>query len=1542
MADTTCGRVKLEVPHAGVAGNVRHAVTQAELFRKCLMVNHIHAEEGVETSVEEPGCEKFLMYSYDIRVEKGQKFSNVLLPAIRKFFEAVKTLHMPGYMKATVIVHSQSCFSNHVISAHRYIPLTAVYFGNFQGGYFINHWEISFRDPSERRETNPELNRMHADFLYDQNEFIIVSFYNKEFGRERKQDGYWARTEGIASYEIALRLNFVRRIVVDNAVCDKYGKDRTRIHFELNCPAIIRRGFLPESKDTSIYAILSRLRLRTEISIEFSSHEIVEKLYHSNICPYATWTGDMCNKTVNAAAYPDDPTIRIFLEDTIRKQDWREGDGGRPDQVQRQRKFSMLYLLEALFSRSVRLLLKSFKPLFQTKAVFCRGAVVKDQLLLDKAVWIDFLKTINFCYRERRDSCIYALERVITMIDERKRIESIVRAFIGQYEDLQLVITQTRVIYVIPETIMANRVLREHDFDGTTIIRVAFRYDRHSLRDDDNQAMRTSKSSKKLIESTLRTFLKDGFVVADRSFGYLGSSNSQMRDSGAYFMEKSSRKDRRMYKEREGKSPPLHWQPKIDATRNRLGRFTEMESIPKLMARLGQCFTQSRKTNVPLRREEYATWHDFIGGSNQKGLVHRPPNIITILEKLNMLFRKEYTFSDGVGMISKSFAAEIAKDMGLGTCVPSCFQIRFRGMKGVVAVNPYLDELSEWANKNEIKPPEEQFGSWNLKVVFRPSQKKFNAMRHEVDALEIVKYSSPVPVSLNKPFICILDQVSEMQSYECHRRVTNRIEELLDLQLRSLSRAMLREHECRNKLKELPRRIDIDRLSVVCGFQLSTEPFFRSLIKATIKFVVNKQMRKQQIQIPYDKGRVMLGVVDETGQLQYGQVFVQYTENINLKTPPPNASRKVLTGKVLLTKNPCIVAGDVRVFEAVDIPDLRHLSDVVVFPMHGPRPHPDEMAGSDLDGDEYAVIWDQDLLLERNEAPFDYTADKPQVKPIDPETMNDDMVEFYITYITKDSVGTISNSFLFQADLYGINSEVCLDLAKKISQAVDFTKTGLAPEPLRKHWTESEETGKEIPPEKSERQPDFHFGNDYDPVYRSPRLMGKIYRKIKVIEDVLKTSEDLDEQEDLVLDSYLSIDGWLDYKEVAEIQLAKYKGALRAIMENYGIKSEGEIFSGCISNMRNRISDRDQDDMSFYNTNEVIETKMTTLFRDFREEFFMEFGGWKECTRKMDKKFAEEDNIFHRLANHPSEKMKQKAIAYYIVCYTTAQQTKERILSFAWIPYDVLAAVRQDNVINEKDVIPAAAPLYDILKERIDSYVKEAMAKFINFCNFEHNEAAYQLKMYTRHYPGIVRVMFIVSEWAERNQLLTGRLQSHHICLVLILYATGLIPGSLNRNKPFIDKVDNFVVEDPECMHEDQQVELFLGFFEYLASRDFQKLPHLSFDVLGYSSVFLRGEWLPLHDVSELRLNYVPSLCEIFGKVVVKLMVRGQVRMWQGHPRPLADGPTPQAAVKTYYNMVFNLRFDELNDTYHEDVQAAAVVREMYGATAQTVLRVCL
>ncbi|VDP21381.1 unnamed protein product [Heligmosomoides polygyrus] len=80
------------------------------------------------------------------------------------------------------------------------------------------------------------------------------------------------------------------------------------------------------------------------------------------------------------------------------------------------------------------------------------------------------------------------------------------------------------------------------------------------------------------------------------------------------------------------------------------------------------------------------------------------------------------------------------------------------------------------------------------------------------------------------------------------------------------------------------------------------------------------------------------------------------------------------------------------------------------------------------------------------------------------------------------------------------------------------------------------------------------------------------------MEDVVKVAEDMSEQEDLIPDRYTTVNGWETFTETARTQLSKYKGALRAIMENYGIKTEGAVPS-CISEMRNRILDKDQDEI---------------------------------------------------------------------------------------------------------------------------------------------------------------------------------------------------------------------------------------------------------------------------------------------------------------------------------------------------------------------------
>uniref|UniRef100_A0AC35ES92 RNA-dependent RNA polymerase n=1 Tax=Panagrolaimus sp. PS1159 TaxID=55785 RepID=A0AC35ES92_9BILA len=354
----------------------------------------------------------------------------------------------------------------------------------------------------------------------------------------------------------------------------------------------------------------------------------------------------------------------------------------------------------------------------------------------------------------------------------------------------------------------------------------------------------------------------------------------------------------------------------------------------------------------------------------------------------------------------------------------------------------------------------------------------------------------------------------------------------------------------------------------------------------------DKLTKKMQIAIPSSLGRSMFGIVDETGLLQSGQVFIRYTVDCFDKLSPVVADKQIYRGKVLITKNPAVVSGDVRVFEAVDCVPLRHLCDVVVFPRYGPRPHPDEMAGSDLDGDEYSVIWDPDLLFDHNEPAFDYSVgpkNDDEEPLINENELQGRMIRFFVDYISQDSIGLLANAFLANSDLYGIDTEHCNNIALKHNAAVDFPKTGIAPPPLRRRWND------DLPPERVERWPDF-MGKKQRLSYRSQNLMGQLYRAVEDIETVLRYNVDPDVDQ---------------ICEFVQAQHLKYCSELQSLLQTYGIGSEGELFSGKFSKVKGKITDSggDNDDLSLFNTTGIVSQRLQEIFVSFRTNFYDYFPG---------------------------------------------------------------------------------------------------------------------------------------------------------------------------------------------------------------------------------------------------------------------------------------------------------------------------------------------
>lgn len=376
-----------------------------------------------------------------------------------------------------------------------------------------------------------------------------------------------------------------------------------------------------------------------------------------------------------------------------------------------------------------------------------------------------------------------------------------------------------------------------------------------------------------------------------------------------------------------------------------------------------------------------------------------------------------------------------------------------------------------------------------------------------------------------------------------------------------------------------------------------------------------------------------MGTSDETKTLAYGQVFIQYS------TEPhhPMINVKTVLGKVVVTKNPCFHPGDLRILEAVDIPGLRHMVDCIVFPQRGSRPHPNEMSGSDLDGDEYFVCWDERLHSIKNQIPMDFP--KAKKKRLESDITVPDIVEFIANYIQNDNLGIIANTHLVFADYErdGIFSSSCLQLAKMHSDAVDFPKTGNAPS------LQNFESPKEYP--------DFMMKRD-KLQYTSLKIIGKLFRQCRFLLSKTHFQAFFDgigvsDITDLPL-SQIDI-------ENAILQRNVYNESILQIMNAYGIENEAEACTGLVESPKSR---RGCLKGETYNVEKALRSQISVLFERTRTEFFRDFGGEK------------------KLSELKSMIISRKALAWYTVTYEDRFRTPNQLLSFPWVVADVICQIK--------------------------------------------------------------------------------------------------------------------------------------------------------------------------------------------------------------------------------------------------------------------------
>ena len=220
--------------------------------------------------------------------------------------------------------------------------------------------------------------------------------------------------------------------------------------------------------------------------------------------------------------------------------------------------------------------------------------------------------------------------------------------------------------------------------------------------------------------------------------------------------------------------------------------------------------------------------------------------------------------------------------------------------------------------------------------------------------------------------------------------------------------------------------------------------------------------------------------------------------------------------------------------------------NVLIFPSRGKRPHPNECSGSDLDGDNYFVFYDLDLILNERyvSEPMNYTfnlnpkkKDNIQIK---------DVIEYFAEYTNLNNLGIIGDAHLALCDKdpKHAKGEIPIKVAQKFSRAVDAPKTG------DEVYLEENENPKKFP---------HYMCKAPSKTYYSNFILGRLFDEVNnIIDSVTKKKEIFKNYFDLGL----RIVGWEKFALMAMTFYRDFLEEMTFLMKKIDIKGESVLLTG--------------------------------------------------------------------------------------------------------------------------------------------------------------------------------------------------------------------------------------------------------------------------------------------------------------------------------------------------------------------------------------------
>ena len=471
----------------------------------------------------------------------------------------------------------------------------------------------------------------------------------------------------------------------------------------------------------------------------------------------------------------------------------------------------------------------------------------------------------------------------------------------------------------------------------------------------------------------------------------------------------------------------------------------------------------------------------------------------------------EYNFSDGVGKISYNLAEQIAKSIHL-KFVPACFQGRFLGCKGV------------WTT---------MYDDLNGNIYIRPSQEKFKIKNFESqdNYFELCDYSRYIQAYLNRQVILLMrangipDGNFMKKLYEYRRHLEDE----------KFVLSLVHYNEWNNLFQKMNS----------CGINKTNDRLMKSLMESNLQILYNDIKNKARIYIK--DSAYVIGIMDEYNILEYGQAFLHIKrKNFDL----------ILNKKCTIAKCPCLHPGDVRILdfkkyeEGVEETEkykiFEKYENVLIFPSKGKRPHPNECSGSDLDGDNYFVFYDHDLILDEKyvSEPMNYTfnlnpkkKDNIQIK---------DVIEYFAEYTNLNNLGIIGDAHLALCDKdpKHAKGEIPIKVAHKFSRAVDAPKTG------DEVTLEENENPKKFP---------HYMCKAPSKTYYSNFILGKLFDEVNKIIDSVTKKKEISKN---YYDTKIEIKGWEKFALLSLVFYRDFLEEIVSLMKKIDIKGESILLTG--------------------------------------------------------------------------------------------------------------------------------------------------------------------------------------------------------------------------------------------------------------------------------------------------------------------------------------------------------------------------------------------